>query len=149
MAPQSVEELVQRFARIESRLSTAVRVQLPAALQSLRARSCSALRRVITEPRPAQEAAAAAAPPPSQQQEQEQQHHHHQQEQEPQEDAYVSPVQARLTAELQQKGFSGFRFVRAPPQYYHEPLEFRMGVLKAARWGSQHSRCSSLPRQPG
>ena len=43
----------------------------------------------------------------------------------------ASPVQQRLERELIAKNFSTFKFVRAPSDYYDQPLEFRMGVLNA------------------
>ena len=37
----------------------------------------------------------------------------------------VSGMQHCLTQELQQRGVSGFKFVRVPGDYYEQPLEFR------------------------
>jgi hypothetical protein len=36
-----------------------------------------------------------------------------------------SEVQRRLQAELLERGISRHKFVRAPPEYYDRPLEFR------------------------
>ena len=41
-------------------------------------------------------------------------------------------VQQRLQAELLQRGMARHRFVRAPPEYYERPLEFRRTVVGAA-----------------
>ncbi len=62
-------------------------------------------------------------------------------EEDTQQDEDVSPVQAKLTQELRAKGFSNFRFVRAPANYYDESLEFRMGILNAA---STNHLCKSM-----
>lgn len=56
----------------------------------------------------------------------------------------VSEVQARLTSILQGDGVASFRFVRAPPGYYEQPLEFRMGVVGAA---SVHHLCKTIVMQ--
>eukprot|EP00878_Enallax_costatus_P018480 GHUV01019455.1.p1 GENE.GHUV01019455.1~~GHUV01019455.1.p1 ORF type:complete len:203 (+),score=45.50 GHUV01019455.1:669-1277(+) len=44
----------------------------------------------------------------------------------------ASPIQQRLAQELLDKGFSDFRFVRVPPEYYDCPLPFRQQCLQAA-----------------
>ena len=41
-------------------------------------------------------------------------------------------VQNRLERELIERGFKTFSFVRAPPEYYERPLEFRMDCVGAA-----------------
>lgn len=56
-------------------------------------------------------------------------------------DADASPVHRRLQEELISKGILNHRFVRAPPDYYDRPLEFRQGVLQAA---SVHHLCKSI-----
>lgn len=43
----------------------------------------------------------------------------------------ASPVQVKLAQELAGRQFTEFRFVRAPPEYYDQPLEFRRNILKA------------------
>jgi hypothetical protein len=40
-------------------------------------------------------------------------------------DASSSEVQQRLQAELLERGLARHKFVRAPPEYYDRPLEFR------------------------
>lgn len=45
--------------------------------------------------------------------------------------ADASPVQKRLTAELVEKGFTQFKFVRVPADYYDRPLEYRQECLAA------------------
>ncbi len=62
-------------------------------------------------------------------------------EQDTQQGEDESPIQAKLAQELREKGFSNFRFVRAPANYYDESLEFRMGILNAA---STHHLCKSM-----
>jgi prolyl-tRNA editing enzyme YbaK/EbsC (Cys-tRNA(Pro) deacylase) len=52
-----------------------------------------------------------------------------------------SPVQIRLEQELIQKGFTNHLFIRAPPEYYDRPLEFRQGIVGAA---SVHHMCKSI-----
>lgn len=42
----------------------------------------------------------------------------------------ASPVQQRLELELIGKGFSAFRFVRVPADYYDQPLEYRQACLQ-------------------
>ena len=49
-------------------------------------------------------------------------------------DASGSEVQQRLQAELLERGLRRHRFVRAPPEYYDRPLEFR--------WASFELRCA-------
>jgi len=39
---------------------------------------------------------------------------------------------AAVRAELIERGVAGFRMVLAPSEYYHQPLEFRMGIVGAA-----------------
>ena len=53
----------------------------------------------------------------------------------------ASPIQARLQKELIQKGLVNHRFVRAPPEYYDRPLEFRQGIVGAA---STHHLCKTI-----
>lgn len=53
----------------------------------------------------------------------------------------ISEVQLRLQNELIGKGIKSFRFIRAPPEYYDQPLEFRMEVCGAA---SIHHLCKAL-----
>ncbi|KAF8060054.1 hypothetical protein HT031_004993 [Scenedesmus sp. PABB004] len=53
----------------------------------------------------------------------------------------ASPIQARLARELHEKGFSDFRFVRVPPDYYDRPLAWRRDVLRAA---SEAHLCKSI-----
>ena len=65
-----------------------------------------------------------------------------------------SPVQRKLQQELLNKGLANHRFVRAPPDYYANPLEYRLGVVGAA---SVHHLCKSIvmentrvqPDEPG
>lgn len=52
-----------------------------------------------------------------------------------------SPVQIKLEQELIEKGLTHHLFVRAPPHYYDEPLEFRQGIVGAA---SVHHMCKSI-----
>ena len=52
-----------------------------------------------------------------------------------------SPVQQKLEKELVEKGITNHRFVRAPPEYYDRPLEFRMGIVGAA---SVHHLCKTI-----
>jgi prolyl-tRNA editing enzyme YbaK/EbsC (Cys-tRNA(Pro) deacylase) len=52
-----------------------------------------------------------------------------------------SDVHARLKSELIARGIRDFRFVRAPSEYYEQPLEFRMEVCKAS---SIHHLCKAL-----
>eukprot|EP00983_Pelagomonas_calceolata_P090308 1157405-Pelagomonas_calceolata.AAC.2 len=40
----------------------------------------------------------------------------------------ATPTHQRLHNELVQKGFSAFRFVRVPADYYEQPLEYRQDV---------------------
>ncbi|EFN50638.1 hypothetical protein CHLNCDRAFT_28906, partial [Chlorella variabilis] len=47
----------------------------------------------------------------------------------------------RLQAELLERGLARHKFVRAPPEYYDRPLEFRRGVVGAA---SVHHLCKSI-----
>jgi len=44
----------------------------------------------------------------------------------------ATPTHQRLHNELVQKGFSAFRFVRVPADYYEQPLEYRQAKLGAA-----------------
>ncbi len=53
----------------------------------------------------------------------------------------ASPVQARLEAELLERGLTAHRFVRAPPEYYDRPLEFRQAVVGAV---STHHLCKTI-----
>jgi prolyl-tRNA editing enzyme YbaK/EbsC (Cys-tRNA(Pro) deacylase) len=53
----------------------------------------------------------------------------------------ASAVQRRLHNELITKSIVNHRFVRAPPEYYDSPLEFRQAVLDAA---SIHHLCKSI-----
>ncbi|WIA13609.1 hypothetical protein OEZ85_007174 [Tetradesmus obliquus] len=53
----------------------------------------------------------------------------------------ASPIQARLAQELFDKGFSDFRFVRVPGDYYDRPLEWRQACLAAA---STDHLCKSI-----
>ncbi|KAI7842757.1 hypothetical protein COHA_003506 [Chlorella ohadii] len=52
-----------------------------------------------------------------------------------------SEVQQRLQAELLELGLTRHKFVRAPPEYYDRPLEFRQGIVGAA---SIHHLCKSI-----
>lgn len=52
-----------------------------------------------------------------------------------------SSVEKRLTDELLKKGVVNHQFVRAPPEYYDRPLEFRKEVLGAT---SVHHLCKSI-----
>lgn len=52
-----------------------------------------------------------------------------------------SPVQIKLEQELVQKGLTNHLFIRAPPEYYDRPLEFRQGIVGAA---SVHHMCKSI-----
>lgn len=53
----------------------------------------------------------------------------------------ISPVQRRLAEELAAEGIVNHRFVRAPPEYYDQTLEFRQAVLQAA---SVHHLCKTI-----
>ncbi|KAL4439895.1 hypothetical protein ABPG75_002896 [Micractinium tetrahymenae] len=50
-------------------------------------------------------------------------------------------VQQRLQAELLERRITRHKFVRAPPEYYDRPLEFRQGIVGAA---SVHHLCKSI-----
>jgi prolyl-tRNA editing enzyme YbaK/EbsC (Cys-tRNA(Pro) deacylase) len=52
-----------------------------------------------------------------------------------------SPVQLKLEQELNEKGLTNHTFIRAPPEYYDRPLEFRQGIVGAA---SVHHMCKSI-----
>lgn len=52
-----------------------------------------------------------------------------------------SPVQQTLQKELLEKGITNHRFVRAPPEYYDRPLEFRQAIVGAA---SVHHLCKTI-----
>ncbi|KAL4421214.1 hypothetical protein ABPG77_010089 [Micractinium sp. CCAP 211/92] len=56
-------------------------------------------------------------------------------------DSSGSDVQQRLRKELLERGITRHKFVRAPPEYYDRPLEFRQGVVGAA---SVHHLCKSI-----
>lgn len=56
-------------------------------------------------------------------------------------DPGAGAVQLRLQAELLERGIPSHRFVRAPPEYYARPLEFRRAVLGAA---SVQHLCKSI-----
>lgn len=53
----------------------------------------------------------------------------------------TSPIQQRLQQELIIRGINNHSFVRAPPEYYDSPLEFRQTILNAA---SIHHLCKSI-----
>ena len=54
----------------------------------------------------------------------------------------VSGMQHCLTQELQQRGVSGFKFVRVPGDYYEQPLEFR-----SASWQHHSENAQMLNKQ--
>jgi prolyl-tRNA editing enzyme YbaK/EbsC (Cys-tRNA(Pro) deacylase) len=53
----------------------------------------------------------------------------------------ASHVQIKLEQELTEKGLTNHQFIRAPPEYYDRPLEFRQGIVGAA---SIHHMCKSI-----